>query len=403
MGLFAKKSGEGDFRLVVHAKRGVLGKEATRILKRPGITVERARSLKAVFNKAGSKTPPSMILLQASRLDDPALDACGEIRRLETEEQAAVPVVVIYPPQLVGLRDAALAAGAYDVLPEQPPVELFERVVLHTVGVETRKHPRVSVSFQVKVFEGNQPRTAYAENLSLGGIQIRSDREVGIGTPVRLELLWSGDKLSVWAVGTGAIRVRKAVVTGMRFVGLSPVELARLESYLAARGGVTVNDPYEALAGPARLEVADVIRLASGVDAAGTQSMKQSAMRFTNAERLALTGMGGDAADAEPLIAIAVARLKASQFVEQLERFDLSAKEAREYAHRIAKTITHEFQQAVHTFHAYGTQRMPSAPEKLRADLRSINHSNKRLSFRLSNALEQVSPDLAQQMAGYAD
>ena len=386
-----KSSGK---RILVCVDKSVLGKEATRILKRPGITHEKVRSLSQIMDRATTEPLPALAILQVTNPEDPSLGACQQISTAEV----GAPVVMLYPQQDLTLRDLALEAGAVDVLPFNPPEALVESVVLRLAGLKTRKHPRVPVAFSVRISDRGIDGQAYAENLSVGGIQIRGDREWGLGRPVRLELKWKGEPLVVWGIGNGAIRVRKAVVTGIRFVGLSSVELARLQAFLAARDGVAVEDPYEALAVSARLDVADVIRLASGVDASASKDLRLAALRFTNAERMALTGMGGEASDAEPLIGMAVARLKTIHFTQELSGFDVSSKEAREYAERIARVVIQEFTHAHRLFTNFAMHRFPDATPKLQADLRKILDSSRSTAADLGRILDGLNPELALQL-----
>lgn len=374
----------------------MLGASIDRSLSRPDVSLDWVVNVQQVQSKCSSRKPPSLLIVQVSGLADPVLEAVERI----VSKQGAPPVVVLYNSRLMGIRDAAFASGASEVLPVDPPPGHFEEAVLPLAGIQPRRHQRVKARFNVRVHDSGRPWMGSAENISVGGIQLQGENKVKTPHAARLDLLWEeASPLALWGVPIDSRKTSMGFVSGFRFVGLSDAEHRSLEKYVANRSDGLLNDPYYMLAAPAQLKVADVIRLASGVDASGNKSLHEAAMLLTNCERLALTSMGGDSKDAGPLIQVAVARIKASQFSRELENFELRAPEDKKYITEVAIDVMASLEPAIEVFMRFSSERSSSASKELASDLKVIETGLERTVDRLGTALEPYNSDLASKVA----
>jgi hypothetical protein len=362
------------------------------MLKERGAVVDRVRNPAKVLARAMKSPVAALVVVEVRSQGDAGMEAVAGLCR----QDGHPPVVVLYPPDLLGLRDAVLAAGASEALCAQPDPAVFEGGALSLCGISGRRHPRVPVTFPVRVYDGAEPRVAMADNLSMGGVQLRLKADVRYRGGVRLELMWKGHSpLSLWAIPVGSSQVRNEVVVGFRFAGLSEREREQLEGFLGMRGGVSKEPGHEALRSVATLEIDDLIRLASGVDATASSAMRAAASMLTHSERTALLGTGGEASDADPLCRIAVIRLKVAQLAAELEKLGKPKKGELREARDIASEVFADFAAAHRDFNVFVRHRVPSASPPLVSDLHAISRSLKRASERYVKALQTLSPELA--------
>ncbi|HVO32000.1 MAG TPA: PilZ domain-containing protein [bacterium] len=171
-----------------------------------------------------------------------ALDAIHALRSEPTT--AALPILLVVPAGRPDLREQGFKAGASDVCWSGGDPRGFEESLLHLAGIPIRRHPRRPASIPVRIAGDDDTwRAATALNLSAGGLQLKWDSpEVPVsGKVLKVEL--EPTKPAFFAAVQGGTRTGGALLTRLRFVGLSTEERARIDALVAALPGPDEPEP----------------------------------------------------------------------------------------------------------------------------------------------------------------
>ncbi len=185
----------------------------------------------AVFDLVVVRHPlPDMALgTFINRVHEPGAP-CGAAQILVLSDEAQIPVL-----------QAMIPDGQRSVLSVNQPTKLLEQVASRLLGVTPRVATRVLVRLTVKLQEGQQLLSCQSENLSEGGLLLRTDAAFPLGTRMEFELTLPGDRLPLKGEGEA---VRQAVPdvegvqgVGLRFLSLKGDGHGRLQRFLGGRKG----------------------------------------------------------------------------------------------------------------------------------------------------------------------
>jgi hypothetical protein len=98
-------------------------------------------------------------------------------------------------------------------------------------GRESRHHPRVPANFPIRLLHGARTWSGRAKNLSLSGLALEGNKQVGLGK-VRLELALPSEDAPLWVQGEVIREDRELAV---RFLDLDWPEILALARYVSPR------------------------------------------------------------------------------------------------------------------------------------------------------------------------
>ena len=148
----------------------------------------------------------------------------------------AAQILVLTDDAQIAALQSMIPDGHRSVLSVNQPTKLLEQVASRLLGVTPRVAARVLVRLTVKLQEGQQLLSCQSENVSEGGLMLRTDASFPMGTRVDFELTLPGDRLPLKGEGEVA---RHAVAdvegvqgVGLRFLSLKSDGHSRLKRFL---------------------------------------------------------------------------------------------------------------------------------------------------------------------------
>jgi uncharacterized protein (TIGR02266 family) len=151
----------------------------------------------------------------------------------------AAQILVLTDDAQIALLQSMIPDGPRCVLSVNQPTKLLEQVASRLLGVTPRVAARVLVRLTVKLQEGQQLLSCQSENVSEGGMMLRTDASFPMGTHVDFELTLPGDRLPL----KGEAEVARQAVAdvegvqgfGLKFLSLKSDGHSRLNRFLAAK------------------------------------------------------------------------------------------------------------------------------------------------------------------------
>ena len=299
-----------------------------RLSARPDVLVEKIAPAAPLVRAA--RDARLVVLVAALPFPSAGEEAAMLTRIREVKGEAPqIPVVVVLDVA-DGTSDAAVSAarvslfggGATDVVFLPGDADRVEEAVSQFAGITARRFVRHRVRLAATV--GDAGGTAQVENLSAGGVQMRTTPAPALGSVLRLSLpLEKRAPLECWGVVRNVVPTGSGAVARLRFVGMRPAERAKLEAFLGSLDADTRStEPADAIAGVRRLDehalraaVADPVNLPDWLAA--------SLPALADAERRALSGAGAGAT-ATVWASVAVARTQSAALADALEKYDPS-------------------------------------------------------------------------------
>lgn len=279
------------------------------LASRNDVSVERLQGADA----AGAK----LVVIDQRAAALPDLARVGAIHHAHPD----VPIILAVGPGGESLREGAFAAGAADVLFFPADESRLEETVGWFAGIGARRWPRHRVRLPVTVRAGASRLQATAENLSRGGVQLRSKTPLTPGQVVALEVPFSKKgPTELWGLVRGSASGGSVGhMARLRFVALKPVERETLERYLdSLDAGTRSTEPVEALLALKRIEPA-TIRQAIAAPGSAPDWLSAALAALGEDERRALAS---EEAAGRPWFTVALARVRAIALAEALEKYD---------------------------------------------------------------------------------
>lgn len=150
------------------------------------------------------------------------------------------PLLVLAERSRLAEVEGPLRQGPCVALPVEEPQRLVDELANHLLGVASRQSTRVLVRIEVQVSEGKRLVMHQSENVSDGGMLLRTDRVYPLGTRMAFECLLPGDRGGPVRGEAEVVRhtlpeLEKFTGVGMRFVSFKGDGQKRLAEFVAAQ------------------------------------------------------------------------------------------------------------------------------------------------------------------------
>lgn len=171
-----------------------------------------------------SNVPFDLVIAGHPLPDMPLADFVHAVRK-PGSPCTQTPLLVLSERARLAELEGPLRQGPCVALPVDEPQRLIDELANRLLGVASRKATRVLVRIEVQVSEGKRLVMHQSENVSEGGMLLRTDRLYPLGTMMAFECPLPGDRGGpvrgeAEVVRHTLLELEKFTGVGMRFVSL---------------------------------------------------------------------------------------------------------------------------------------------------------------------------------------
>jgi uncharacterized protein (TIGR02266 family) len=169
-------------------------------------------------------------------LPDLALDEFVASLRSRSAASAASPLLVLCDGPRLGEAKRMLGDGPGEVLPADEPWRLMEQVAARLLGVAPRRRTRLMVRLETVLSTERNRIMCQAENVSEGGLLVRTDKMHPVGTRLAFEFQPPSERSPITGeadvVRHAVPEIERVQGLGLRFVSFRGDSQKRLLDYL---------------------------------------------------------------------------------------------------------------------------------------------------------------------------
>lgn len=183
------------------------------------------------------KEKPDLLVLD---LYLPEMDGLEVLKRIRSDEELKkIKVIIVSVSGKEEDIQACKRAGCDAYLTKPITQKMLLDTSAQLLRIPQRIDIRIWVEIEVEGFQDGEKFYGQSDNISIGGIYIKSDKEFPTGTSVNLRFSLPGHE-NVFSIRSHVLRMEKLPVTigkfrfglGFRFIDLSPQESRQIQAFV---------------------------------------------------------------------------------------------------------------------------------------------------------------------------